>query len=125
MSPKISPCVIHLIEAAEEIAMVVRVSLMVAFLRSYPMGKGVLRRFVRRTPCAARRLLICHWRIFNRAILRCFGSIIGTLIAACILSLHPAGIIVAIINMILTVITELVVVRNYALIAMFITPKFM
>ncbi|AHM57761.1 hypothetical protein EAL2_808p02560 (plasmid) [Peptoclostridium acidaminophilum DSM 3953] len=60
---------------------------------------------------------------FNRAILRCFGSIIGTLIAACILSLHPAGIIVAIINMILTVITELVVVRNYALVAMFITPN--
>lgn len=60
---------------------------------------------------------------FNRAILRCIGTIIGILIATCILSLHPAGIIVAIINMILTMIIELVVVRNYALVAVFITPN--
>ncbi|ACL76979.1 conserved hypothetical protein [Ruminiclostridium cellulolyticum H10] len=73
--------------------------------------------------CAAVMFGTTIMSTFNRAVLRCFGTIVGVLIATCILSLHPAGIIVAIINMILTMITELVVVRNYALVAMFITPN--
>ena len=73
--------------------------------------------------CAAVMFGTTIMATFNRAILRCFGTIIGVLIATCILSLHPAGIFVAIINMILTMIVELVVVRNYALVAMFITPN--
>lgn len=60
---------------------------------------------------------------FNRAILRSFGTLIGAWIAVAILSFHPVGVAVALINMVLTMITEIVVVRNYALVAMFITPN--
>ncbi|WP_051188654.1 FUSC family protein [Proteocatella sphenisci] len=60
---------------------------------------------------------------FNRAFLRSVGTIIGTLIATLILSFEPAGLAIAAINMLLTMITELVVVRNYALVAVFITPN--
>lgn len=60
---------------------------------------------------------------FNRAILRCFGTIIGILLATVILSFHPAGVVIALINMLLTMITELVVVRNYAFVAIFIAPN--
>ncbi len=60
---------------------------------------------------------------FNRAVLRSVGTIIGTFIATIILSFEPAGLAIAAINMLLTMITELVVVRNYALVAIFITPN--
>jgi len=73
--------------------------------------------------CAAVMFGTTVMATFNRAVLRCVGTILGTYIATIILSLHPAGIVIAIINIILTALTELVVVRNYALVAMFITPN--
>lgn len=73
--------------------------------------------------CAAVMFGTTIMTTFNRAILRCAGTIIGIAMATVILSLNPPGHIVAVINMILTMIIELVVVRNYALVAMFITPN--
>ncbi|WP_249310546.1 FUSC family protein [Bacillus sp. FJAT-49736] len=60
---------------------------------------------------------------FHRAIQRSFGTVIGILIAAFALSTHPQGILIAFLNMILTFLTELFIVRNYAIAAFFITPN--
>lgn len=73
--------------------------------------------------CAAVMFGTTIMTTFNRAVLRCAGTIMGTFIATAILDFNPAGIVIAPINMILTAITELVVVRNYALVAMFLTPN--
>jgi uncharacterized membrane protein YccC len=60
---------------------------------------------------------------FHRAIQRSFGTIIGILIASIILSAKPEGFVIAIIIMLLTFLTELFIVRNYAIAAFFITPN--
>ncbi len=60
---------------------------------------------------------------FHRAVQRTFGTIIGLLLASLILaSVHNEFIIVLII-LCLTIITELFIVRNYGLAAMFFTPS--
>lgn len=60
---------------------------------------------------------------FHRAIQRFFGTVIGILIAAVILSLQPTGFFIALFILILTFITELFIVKNYGLAAMFFTPS--
>lgn len=60
---------------------------------------------------------------FNRTIQRSFGTIIGLIIAIIIFKLHPQGFMIVIVNMILTAITELFIVKNYALATIFITPN--
>lgn len=60
---------------------------------------------------------------FHRSIQRTIGTIIGIIAASIILSFHPAGYLIVLISFILTALTELFIVRNYALAAMFITPN--
>ncbi|CAM5203690.1 putative membrane protein YccC OS=Ureibacillus acetophenoni OX=614649 GN=SAMN05877842_10280 PE=4 SV=1 [Ureibacillus acetophenoni] len=60
---------------------------------------------------------------FHRAIQRSFGTIFGILIASIILSLNPSGIVVAIFVFLLTFMTELFIVKNYGLAALFFTPN--
>ena len=54
---------------------------------------------------------------FHRAIQRTIGTIVGLILAIFILSLQPQGILLLIIIMLLTGITELFIVKNYALAA--------
>ena len=60
---------------------------------------------------------------FHRAIQRSLGTIIGILIAAVILSTHPSGYVIALFILLLTFITELFIVKNYGLAALFFTPS--
>ena len=60
---------------------------------------------------------------FHRAIQRSFGTIIGILIASVILSIHPSGYVIALFILLLTFITELFIVKNYGLAALFFTPN--
>jgi len=60
---------------------------------------------------------------FHRAIQHSFGTIIGLIIAVIIFKLQPQGFMIVIINMLLTAITELFIVKNYAVAAVFITPN--
>jgi uncharacterized membrane protein YccC len=60
---------------------------------------------------------------FHRAAQRSIGTIIGLVLAIFILSLRPQGLMLVIITMILTSITELFIVKSYALAAIFITPN--
>lgn len=60
---------------------------------------------------------------FHRAIQRFFGTILGIVIAAFILSFHPSGIMIVLFILILTFITELFIVKNYGLAALFFTPN--
>lgn len=60
---------------------------------------------------------------FHRAIQRSIGTIIGILIATLILSIQPEGIIIVIAIVILTALTELAIVLNYAIATLFITPN--
>lgn len=60
---------------------------------------------------------------FHRAIQRSCGTIIGLMIAIIILKFQPEGFLIVIINMLLTAITELFIVKNYAVAAVFITPN--
>jgi uncharacterized membrane protein YccC len=73
--------------------------------------------------CAAVMLGSTIMSTFLRAIQRTFGTIIGILIASIILSSHPEGIFIVMFILLLTSLTELFIVRNYALAAMFITPN--
>lgn len=73
--------------------------------------------------CAAVMLGSTVMSTFHRSIQRSIGTIIGVLIAMVIFSLHPQGFIIVIINMCLTVLTELFIVKNYALASIFITPN--
>ncbi|WP_168193847.1 FUSC family protein [Lysinibacillus sp. SGAir0095] len=59
---------------------------------------------------------------FHRAIQRSFGTIFGILIASIIISFHPTGYIIALLIFLLTFITELFIVKNYGLAALFFTP---
>lgn len=60
---------------------------------------------------------------FHRAIQRFCGTIIGVGIAIIILRLQPQGFMIVIINMTLTVLTELYIGKNYAIAAAFFTPN--
>lgn len=58
----------------------------------------------------------------HRAIQRSLGTILGILIASVILIFHPTGYLIAILIFLLTFITELFIVKNYGLAALFFTP---
>ncbi|WP_438348579.1 FUSC family protein [Paenibacillus sp. FA6] len=60
---------------------------------------------------------------FHRAIQRSIGTILGVLIASIILSLHPEGLVIVIAIVALTALTELAIVVNYAIAALFITSN--
>ncbi|WP_045521449.1 FUSC family protein [Neobacillus niacini] len=60
---------------------------------------------------------------YHRAIQRAFGTILGILIASLILMTHPSGFIIAVLILLLTFITELFIVKNYGLAALFFTPN--
>jgi len=60
---------------------------------------------------------------FHRAIQRSIGTILGILIASIILSLHPEGLVIVIAIVVLTALTELAIVVNYAIAALFITSN--
>ncbi|MCG7344747.1 FUSC family protein [Sporosarcina sp. ACRSL] len=60
---------------------------------------------------------------FHRAIQRGLGTIVGILIASILLSIQPSGYIIALFILVLTFITELFIVKNYGLAALFFTPS--
>lgn len=60
---------------------------------------------------------------FHRAIQRSIGTILGILIASIILSLNPEGLVIVIAIVVLTALTELAIVVNYAIAALFITSN--
>jgi uncharacterized membrane protein YccC len=59
----------------------------------------------------------------HRAIQRGIGTFIGIIIASLILAMEPTGYILAFFILMLTFITELFIVKNYGLAAMFFTPN--
>jgi len=73
--------------------------------------------------CAAVMLGTTIMATFNRAIQRSCGTIIGIMVATAILEFQPHGLMIIIVNMILTAATELFIVKNYAIAALFITPN--
>jgi len=60
---------------------------------------------------------------YHRAIQRGIGTAIGIIIASLILATHPTGFVIAFFIFLLTFITELFIVKNYGLAAMFFTPN--
>jgi len=73
--------------------------------------------------CASVMLGSTIMSTFHRAIQRSTGTVIGILIANIILNLHQQGFVIVGINMALTILTELFIVKNYALATIFITPN--
>lgn len=59
----------------------------------------------------------------HRSIQRSIGTILGILIATIILSVHPEGFVIVVAIVLLTALTELAIVFNYAIAALFITPN--
>jgi uncharacterized membrane protein YccC len=60
---------------------------------------------------------------YHRAIQRGFGTVVGILIAGFILAAQPHGYIITLLILLLTFITELFIVKNYGLAALFFTPN--
>ncbi|MBI0579190.1 FUSC family protein [Neobacillus cucumis] len=60
---------------------------------------------------------------YHRAVQRGIGTILGILIASLVLSTHPTGYMIAFFVLLLTFITELFIVKNYGLAALFFTPN--
>ena len=60
---------------------------------------------------------------FNRAVQRSVGTLIGIGFAALVLNSYPGGYVVVLLTMLLTAITEFMIVRNYAIAAIFITAN--
>jgi uncharacterized membrane protein YccC len=60
---------------------------------------------------------------YHRAIQRGLGTAFGIIIASLILAAHPSGYIIALFILLLTFITELFIVKNYGLAALFFTPN--
>ncbi|GGH80541.1 putative membrane protein YccC [Pullulanibacillus pueri] len=60
---------------------------------------------------------------FHRAVQRMFGTLIGLLIAGLILVTVHNGYIIALVILCLTFVTELFIVRNYGMAALFFTPS--
>lgn len=59
----------------------------------------------------------------HRAIQRGIGTVIGIIIASLVLALDPSGYIIVFFILLLTFITELFIVKNYGLAALFFTPN--
>lgn len=60
---------------------------------------------------------------FHRALQRSIGTIIGILIASCILYFKPSGYPIALFILLFTATIELFIVKNYGLAVIFITPN--
>ncbi len=60
---------------------------------------------------------------FHRAIQRSIGTVVGIVVATIILAAHPHGLFIAVVIMFMTALTELAIVLNYGLAALFITPN--
>ncbi|KKK39931.1 membrane protein [Mesobacillus campisalis] len=60
---------------------------------------------------------------FHRAIQRFIGTVIGIVIAGFVLSLNPSGFVIVLFIFGLTFVTELFIVKNYGLAALFFTPN--
>ncbi|SOC05211.1 uncharacterized membrane protein YccC [Ureibacillus xyleni] len=60
---------------------------------------------------------------FHRAIQRGLGTILGIIVASVLLAFHPSGYFIALFVFLLTFITELFIVKNYGLAALFFTPN--
>ncbi|MGG3742186.1 FUSC family protein [Paenibacillus chibensis] len=60
---------------------------------------------------------------YHRAIQRSIGTIIGILIASAILWARPEGIVISLAIMLFTFFAELLIVRNYAIAILFVTPN--
>ena len=60
---------------------------------------------------------------FNRAIQRSIGTIIGIFLTFIILSIHPQGVMLVILNMVFTALIEIYIGQNYAIAAMFLTAN--
>ncbi|WP_136607963.1 FUSC family protein [Paenibacillus dokdonensis] len=60
---------------------------------------------------------------FHRAIQRSLGTMIGILIASAILWAQPEGFIISVAIMLFTFFAELLIVRNYAIAILFVTPN--
>lgn len=73
--------------------------------------------------CAAVMLGSTIMSTFHRAIQRSTGTVIGLMVASMILGLQPQGLVLVAVSMVLTMLTELFIVKNYAVAAMFITPN--
>jgi len=73
--------------------------------------------------CASVMLGSTIMSTFNRAIQRTCGTVLGIIIATIIFNMNPQSYMIAIITMVLTLLTELFIVKNYAVAAMFITPN--
>ena len=73
--------------------------------------------------CASVMLGSTIMSTFQRAVQRFVGTFVGVLIASVVLSMHPKGFMIVILSMLFIGVTELLIVRNYALAVMFITPN--
>jgi len=73
--------------------------------------------------CASVMLGSTIMSTFNRAIQRTCGTFLGILIATIVFKMNPQSYMIAIITMVLTLLTELFIVKNYAIAAIFITPN--
>lgn len=60
---------------------------------------------------------------FHRSIQRSIGTIFGVGVAMCIGYLNPQSYFIAVFNMILTILTEFLIAKNYALATIFFTPN--
>lgn len=60
---------------------------------------------------------------FNRGIQRTMGTMIGVIVVSIILSLKPSILMIIILNVLLTAITEMLIIRNYAIAVIFITQN--
>lgn len=60
---------------------------------------------------------------YHRAIQRGIGTVVGILIASVILLIQPSGYIIGLFMFLLTFLTELFIVKNYGLAALFFTPN--
>lgn len=60
---------------------------------------------------------------FYRSIQRSIGTILGVIIVICIAYMNPHGYLIAVFNMVLTILTEFFIARNYAVGAMFFTAN--
>ncbi len=60
---------------------------------------------------------------YYRAIQRSIGTFIGIIIASTILYFHPSGYVLALIIFSFTLMTEMLIVKNYGLAVIFITPN--
>ena len=73
--------------------------------------------------CAAVMSGITVVATFHRAIQRSLGTIFGILFASVILAFHPSGYFIALFVALFTFVTELFIVKNYGLAALFFTPN--